>query len=339
MYTLILLSQRGSLFLAADIFRTVKKGIPVADNDIWTIKAALDWTVGFLERKGDENPRLSAEWLMAEATGLTRIELYVNFERPLSLDERAVLRDFVARRGKGEPLQLISGKVPFRYLTVLVSPGVLIPRPETEVLVSEAFAELKLPRVSDHVAPGEEGEEIQSPDLPELRAVDLCTGSGCIACSIASEYPAAHVVALDIDSTALELARKNVEHLSLEEQVEVRASDLLGAIAPEERGCFDLVISNPPYVPSAVCETLPKEVSDWDPRLALDGGDDGLDLFRRFVPDALECLKPGGVLAVELFEGHLDQACDFAKQHGFECVRVAQDLTGRPRVLIAHKPQ
>ena len=117
----------------------------MADNDMWTIKAALDWTVGFLERKGDENPRLSAEWLMSEATGLSRIELYVNFERPLTLDERAVLRDFVARRGRGEPLQLISGKVPFRYITVLAAPNVLIPRPETEVLVSEAFAELKLP--------------------------------------------------------------------------------------------------------------------------------------------------------------------------------------------------
>ena len=113
----------------------------MADNDMWTIKAALDWTIGFLERKGDENPRLSAEWLMSEATGLSRIELYVNFERPLTLDERAILRDFVARRGKGEPLQLISGKVPFRYITVLVAPNVLIPRPETEVLVSEAFAE------------------------------------------------------------------------------------------------------------------------------------------------------------------------------------------------------
>ena len=311
----------------------------MADNDIWTIKAALDWTVGFLERKGDENPRLSAEWLMAEATGLTRIELYVNFERPLSLDERAVLRDFVARRGKGEPLQLISGKVPFRYLTVLVAPGVLIPRPETEVLVSEAFAELKLPRVADHVAEGEEGEEIQSPDLPPLRAIDLCTGSGCIACSLASEYPVAQVVALDIAPEALALARKNVEHLGLRERIEVRPSDLLGAVAPEERGNFDLVISNPPYVPSAVCETLPKEVSDWDPRLALDGGEDGLDLFRRFLPDALECLKPGGVLAVELFEGHLEQARELAEQHGFERVRIANDLTGRQRVLVARKPQ
>ena len=295
----------------------------MADNDMWTIKAALDWTIGFLERKGDENPRLSAEWLMSEATGLSRIELYVNFERPL----------------KGEPLQLISGKVPFRYITVLVAPNVLIPRPETEVLVSEAFAELKLPRVADHVAAGENGEEVVSPELPELRVVDLCTGSGCIACSIASEYPAAHVVALDIAPEALALAGKNVEVLGLGNRIEVLESDLLGALDPGKKGTFDLIVSNPPYVPTKVCDSLPREVSEWDPRLALDGGEDGLDLFRRFLPDALSYLKPGGVLAVELFEGHLEQARNGACAAGFDQARIALDLTGRPRVLIARKPR
>lgn len=139
----------------------------------------------------------------------------MNFDRALTLDERAVLRDFVARRGKGEPLQLISGKVPFRYITVLVAPNVLIPRPETEVLVSEAFAELKLPRVADHIATGENGEEVVSPELPELRVVDLCTGSGCIACSIASEYPAAHVVALDTPLKLWLLLERMLQHLGL----------------------------------------------------------------------------------------------------------------------------
>ena len=105
-------------------------------NDIWTIQAALDWTVGYLERKGDENPRLSAQWLLSEATGLSRIELYANFEQPLSMEERDVLRAYVTRRGKGEPLQYITGEVGFRHITVKVRPGVLIPRPENEVLVS-----------------------------------------------------------------------------------------------------------------------------------------------------------------------------------------------------------
>lgn len=306
-------------------------------TDIWTVKAALDWTVGYLGRKGDASPRVSAEWLLSEATGLTRIELYTNFDKPLSMPERDVLREYVARRGKGEPLQLISGKAPFRYLTLFVAPGVLIPRPETEVLVSEAFAELALPRVADRVAMGEEGEKIVSAELPPLKAIDLCTGSGCIACSLATEYPASHVLALDIAPQALALAQKNVDYLGIANRVEVRESDLLSAVAPEEMGSFDLVISNPPYVPSAVCDDLPDEVADWDPRLALDGGVDGLNLFRRFLPDALTCLKPGGVLAVELFEGHLDAASALAIASGFDRVRIANDLTNRPRVLIGRK--
>ena len=109
-------------------------------DDMWTIKAALEWTQGYLARKGDENPRLSAEWLLAEATGLRRVELYVNFERPLSMEERDILRGYVSRRGAGEPLQYITGEVAFRHIAVKVRPGVLIPRPETEVLVSEALS-------------------------------------------------------------------------------------------------------------------------------------------------------------------------------------------------------
>ena len=314
-------------------------GTTTTSADTWTVKATLDWTVGFLERKGDPNPRVSAEWLMAEATGLSRIELYMNFDRPLSLDERAVLREYVARRGAGEPLQLISGTAPFRYLTLKVAPGVLIPRPETEVLVSEALAELDLPRVADHVQAGEEGEEVVSAQLPTLKVVDLCTGSGCIACSIASEYPAAQVVALDIAPEALALAQRNVDDLGLQDRVEVRESDLLGAITPEEQGGVDLLISNPPYIPVAVLETLDREVTEFEPRLALDGGDDGLDPFRRFIDDARTCLTPGGVLAVELFEDHLDEAARLAQEVGFESVRIARDLAGRPRILIAHSPR
>ena len=305
-------------------------------SDIWTIKAALDWTVGYLESKGDANPRLSSEWLMAEATGLSRIELYVNFDRPLSMDERDVLRNYVARRAAGEPLQLISGTAPFRYLTLHVAPGVLIPRPETEVLVSEAMAELHLPRTSDHVELGDEGEEVVSADLPSLRVLDLCTGSGCIACAIASEYPAAQVLALDIAPEALALAQRNVDDLNLSDHIEVRKSDLLSALSAEEQGTFDLLISNPPYIPSAVLKTLDREVTQFEPSLALDGGEDGLDLFRAFLPDAQKALRPGGVLAVELFEGHLDRAAQLAKETGFEQVRIAYDLAQRPRILIAH---
>ena len=270
-------------------------------TDIWTIKAALDWTVGYLEGKGISNPRLSAEWLMAEATGLSRIELYVNFDKPLSLSEREVLRGYVARRATGEPLQLISGKAPFRYLTIKVAPGVLIPRPETEVLVSEALRELQLPRVADHVLTHEEGEEVVSADLPPIRVLDVCTGSGCIACAIASEYPAAQVIALDIADEAVKLAKENTEELGLQDRVEVRKSDLLEAVDLSEYGSLDLV--------------------------------------RILFKEALLALKPKGVIALELFEGHLEQAADLCQKAGFTDVRIVKDLTDRPRVLIGHAPQ
>ena len=308
-------------------------------TDIWTIKAALDWTVGYLEGKGISNPRLSAEWLMAEATGLSRIELYVNFDKPLSLSEREVLRGYVARRATGEPLQLISGKAPFRYLTIKVAPGVLIPRPETEVLVSEALRELQLPRVADHVLTHEEGEEVVSADLPPIRVLDVCTGSGCIACAIASEYPAAQVIALDIADEAVKLAKENTEELGLQDRVEVRKSDLLEAVDLSEYGSFDLLISNPPYITTAVLEGLEKEVTEFEPRLALDGGKDGLDLVRILFKEALLALKTKGVIALELFEGHLEQAANLCQKAGFTDVRIVKDLTDRPRVLIGHAPQ
>ena len=305
-------------------------------DDVWTIKAALDWTVGYLERKGDENPRLSAEWLLSEATALRRIELYTNFERPLSLDERDLLRGYVTRRGKGEPLQYITGEAGFRHIAVKVRPGVLIPRPETEVLVSEALALLPpacRPRATDSRMTDAEAEALlaaaqtgegtaaampedglgrrpgrsvgeapdgrlgrgagapnghsersaegaQPKDLLQGRAAererllvaDLCTGSGCIACSIAYEHPLAHVVATDLAPEAVALASENVAALGLEGRVDVVACDLGEGVDPALLGAFDLVVSNPPYVPTAVMAEVPREVADFEPALALDGG-------------------------------------------------------------------
>ncbi|EQI08654.1 UNVERIFIED_ORG: protein-(glutamine-N5) methyltransferase, release factor-specific [Clostridioides difficile F501] len=341
-------------------------------NDIWTIQAALDWTVGYLERKGDENPRLSAQWLLSEATGLSRIELYANFEQPLSMGERDVLRAYVTRRGKGEPLQYITGEVGFRHITVKVRPGVLIPRPETEVLVSEALALLPAApkRVAQHAWPedglppvpwpeGEAGEQRPertadqgvaedestpavasgelAPEPPELLVADLCTGSGCIACSVAYEHPLARVVATDIVPEAVALARDNVAALELGDRVEVLACDLGEGVDPALMGAFDLVVSNPPYVPTAVMDDIPREVAEFEPALALDGGADGLDVLRRLFPWCRRALKEGGGFAFELHETCLDEAARLAEEAGFSDVRVTADLAGRPRVLTARK--
>ncbi len=373
-------------------------------NDIWTIQAALDWTAGYLERKGDENPRLSAQWLLSEATGLSRIELYTRFEQPLSMEERDVLRGYVSRRGAGEPLQYITGEVGFRHIAVKVRTGVLIPRPETEVLVSEGLAALPAPRkriaadafASDAKATGqraaadEPGFELESaseaasafsfesePKLglepavefepaselePKLEAelmseleskprsgfdaspsrgllvADLCTGSGCIACSIAYEHPETRVIATDLAPEAVSLARENAEALGLSDRVEVLECSLGEAVPKELLGSFDLVISNPPYIPTAVLAELPSEVSDFEPALALDGGDDGFDLFRPLAVWAASALRSGGALAVELHETCLDEAAEIARDAGFERMKIVEDLAGRPRVLVARTP-
>ena len=341
-------------------------------EDIWTIGAALDWTEGYLSRKGDEQPRHSAEWLLSAACGKSRIELYMNLDEPLSMDERDLLRGYVSRRGAGEPLQYITGEVGFRYLTLKVRPGVLIPRPETEVLVSEALA--LLPAADRRVArdstieawegdalmaaqaladaegagagdapAGEVGGRGASPAVAAaprpLLVADLCTGSGCVACSIASERPDARVAATDLSPEAVALARENAAALDLEDRVQVIECDLGEGLPSDWLGHLDLVVSNPPYVPTAELAEIPREVADFEPALALDGGADGLDLFRRLLPWSARVLRPGGGLAVELHEERLEEAAALAHAAGFQDLRVVEDLAGRPRVLTARAPR
>ncbi|NHM14493.1 N5-glutamine methyltransferase family protein [Xiamenia xianingshaonis] len=369
--------------------------------DVWTVKAALDWTVGYLGRKGDENPRLSAEWLLSEACELSRIQLYVSFDRPLTGDERDRLRDFVQRRGAGEPLQYITGEVGFRHITVKVRPGVLIPRPETEVLVSEALALLPAPErprwvdpepqeapeearpaeealpsrdlgddaparadeapaasdagaptaaadaataadatadAADAAATAADAADAAVPSDEALRVADLCTGSGCIACSLAFEHPKASVVATDLSPAAVALAQENVAALGLEGRVGVLCCDLGEKIPDRLMGTFDLVVSNPPYVPTAVVAGLAPEVRDFEPALALDGGADGNDFVRRILPWAARALRPGAGFALELHETCLDAAANIARDLGFSDVRITCDLAGRPRVLTGRRP-
>ena len=351
-------------------------------GEVWTIKAALNWCCRYLERKGDGNPRLSAEWLIAKATGLARVELYINFDRPLSSDELKILHDFVARRGAGEPLQYITGEVAFRHITIKVRPGVLIPRPETEVLVSEALSLLPMPHrryATDSMLTADEAQQLlaaqatkqkahESPsaaqvskgsdevsnkseaverhDMPEcsdeksqrLYVADICTGSGCIACSIAHEHPDTCLVATDISADACELARQNVLEMGLGQRIYV-AQGNMGAAVPERFiGKLDLVVSNPPYVPTHVMADIPREVAAFEPQIALDGGADGLELFRPLTQWAYQALKPGGGYAVELHETCLEAAASIAAASGLCDVRVVSDLAGRPRILSARKP-
>ena len=311
--------------------------------ETWTIRSMLSWCEGYLGRHGDEAPRRSAEVLVGKACALERIGLYLDMDRPLSPAELDVLREDVRHRGQGMPLQYITGTAPFRYLEVEVAPGVLIPRPETEVLVSEGLALLPAaPKPQDAfdgqlLAAMGMSEDAAAPDTPELLVADICTGSGCIACSIATEHPATRVVATDLSPAAVALARKNVERFEVADRVTVLSCDLGEGIDDGLLGSFDLVISNPPYVPTAVLADIPREVADFEPALALDGGADGLDLFRRLSVWSMRALKPGGGFACELHETCLDAAAAIAASDGFEAVRIVRDLAGRPRVLVARK--
>lgn len=298
--------------------------------ELWTIRTTLEWTQGYLERKGDANPRLSAQWLLSAVTGLSRIQLYTDYDKPLSLEERDVLRDYVARRGQGEPLQYITGTTGFRMLDIKVRPGVLIPRPETEVLVSEALA--LLPREDD-------GKDAEADEREGALVADICTGSGCIACSLAFERPSVRVVATDISSEALEVARENAAAYGLDERIEFFEGDLGAAVPSEFVGAFDLVVSNPPYIPTAVLQSLESEVVAFEPALALDGGADGLDLYRPLAQWALAALRPAGGFAVELHEDCLQTAFDYAVELGFCEVRIVRDLAGKNRVLVARKQE
>ena len=344
----------------------------MSDERTWTIGSALEWTQGYLARKGDENPRLSASRLLTYATGIERIGLYLDLDRPLAPDELSLLRDAVARRGQGEPLQYIAGEAPFRYLTVKVAPGVLIPRPETEVLVDAALegvaaARARRPEPEPEPEPEETSPEKDAPDagdVPEtgdgpegdpahtegapagpdpatvpdswVRVADICCGTGCIALSIAGETEASAVWAGDLSPAAVALTVRNRDALGLGDRVAVAEGDLYGALPEELMGTLDVVVSNPPYIPSAVVPTLPDEVVGFEPGLALDGGPDGLDIFRRLLEGAPAWLAPGGMLCVELFEESLDDACALVRaQGGWASVEAHDDLAGRPRVLVA----
>ncbi len=369
----------------------------------WTVKSMLEWTRDFLGRKGIEQPRLSAEWLLCSATGLSRVELYMNYDRPLEAHELAQMHDAVLRRAKGEPLQYVTGEMPFRHIVLRCAPGVLIPRPETEILVDEVLAYVRAlpssqapsaapaaPTVPAPAEPatagsapagpaatptplegeggavaagragGEPGADAGDPtradapaepaapatfdfssqwpaDAPrDVSVLEVGTGTGCIALSLAGESPRVRVTATDISPEAVDLARRNRDALGLGDCVEVVECDLADGVDGADSGAFDILVSNPPYIPTAVLPTLPHEVGDYEPALALDGGADGLDVFRRLVDLGTRALRPGGLLACELFEDSLVVASELpALRASYDNIRIVRDLTGRNRHLVA----
>lgn len=413
-------------------------------NEIWTIKRCLEWTKEYLAERGEEHPRLSAEWLLCAATGLARIDLYMRMDETLNAAQLETMHAAVVRRAKGEPLQYITGSTQFRMIDVACAPGVLIPRPETEMLVEEvlnyldtevlspeaaarqrvelpwndeveearkaeaaladerataerraanltaadeaalggdvlgsrAYAEELADREAEEAAAqaaeaeAAEAEAMETPE-PELdeygiaiedndqqatpaqdaaeanvsapaeprtaRVLEVGCGTGCISLSLAWERRG-HVTctATDIEPRAIDLATKNRDALGFtSDEVAFSLTNLVSSIPREEWGTFDVLVSNPPYIPTDVMRSLPHEVKDFEPDLALEGGADGLDIFRRLLNAAPYMLRAGGLFACELYEGALDAAAELCRQAGLSDVRIVHDLTDRPRIVRA----
>lgn len=276
------------------------------ETEIWTTLKVLTWTVGYLTEKGVENARREAEWLLCEATGLDRIGLYLNFDKPLQDDELAAYRSMVARRGKREPLQHILGNQEFDGREFVVTKDVLIPRYDTETLLEEAVRQ-----------------------APQARTVlDIGTGSGCIAISLAHRLPQAQITAVDLSPDALAIARLNAERNN------AAVEFLLGSFFQPVTGRrFDLIVSNPPYITRADLDTLQPEVRDFEPRLALDGGVDGLDAYRALVSEAPGCLEPGGWLLFEIGAGQEKDLAGLLADAGFGAIVTVPDSAGIIRVV------
>lgn len=410
-------------------------------NEIWTIKRCLEWTKEYLAERGEEHPRLSAEWLLCAATGLARIDLYMRMDETLDAAQLETMHAAVVRRAKGEPLQYITGSTQFRMIDVACAPGVLIPRPETEMLVEEVLnyldaevlsleaaarqrvelpwndeveqarkaeaaladerataerraanltaadeaalgsdvlgsrayaeeladreAEEAAARAAESEAAEAEAMEAPEPELDEYgiaiegddqettsaqnaaepaptepriaRVLEVGCGTGCISLSLAWERRG-HVTctATDIEPRAIDLATKNRDALGLTaDEVAFSLTNLVSSVPREEWGTFDVLVSNPPYIPTDVMRSLPHEVKDFEPDLALEGGADGLDIFRRLLNAAPYMLRAGGLFACELYEGALNAAAELCRQAGLSDVRIVRDLTDRPRIVRA----
>jgi len=288
----------------------------------WTVRRILEWTTGFFTRKSVDPPRLSAELLLAHVLKLPRIKLYTDYDRVLTEKDLTAYRELVRRSGEQEPIAYLTGKAHFFNLEFDVTRDVLIPRPDTETLVENV---LQLVRHQSG---------FESP-----RVLDLCTGSGCVAAAIAYHLNSAVVTATEVSPAAVAVARGNMERLGLVERVRVLEGDLFDPLAGDvDAQPFHLIISNPPYIPTAQIETLDRSVREYEPVGALDGGLDGLTFHRRILTQAPPRLVAGGRVFLEIAYDQGAQAEQVAREHeAFGDVRILKDFGGRDRVLTATK--
>lgn len=276
--------------------------------------AYLELAAKFLAGRGAASARLDAELLLAEVLATDRVGVYLRFDRPLGRAEVDAYRELIRRRGEGEPVAHLTGRREFWSRSFVVTPDVLVPRPETELVVERALA------------------WIEARDRG-LRILDLGTGSGAIAVALAAELPEATVIAVDLSPAAAAIAERNAEAAGVAPRVRVVVSDWTTALPADAR--FDLVVANPPYIRSEDLAGLPPEVRR-EPVLALDGGADGLDAYRRIAVEAARVVDPGGALFCEVGAGQAPEVAALLEAAGFAEVAVFADLAGIARVVGGH---
>jgi release factor glutamine methyltransferase len=288
--------------------------------DEWTIGRLLQWTADYLKQHGSESPRLEAEVLLAHARSCQRIELYTSFEDPAGEELRTRFRELVRRRAEGMPVAYLVGHREFYSLDFRVTPDVLIPRPETELVVLTLLDLIKA-RASD-----------QQPIL----LADVGTGSGIIGITAAKQAPQVRVTAIDISPAALAVARDNAQRLGVERRIEFVHGDLLAAIPPQQK--FDFIASNPPYVTRQEFADLPREVKAYEPELALVAGASGTSVIERLIPQAAERLHAGGSVLLEI-SPMLQQRVEtlIAADPRWELALTVKDLAGLARVVQARR--
>jgi len=285
-------------------------------SEAWTVRTVLGWTTEYFDRRGIDAPRLTAEVLIAQVMRGDRVQLYIDLDRPLSKAELRECRGLIERRASGEPTQYLTGKREFYGRPFAVDPRVFIPRPETESVVERVLEEI--------------------PKESERRILDVCTGSGCIAVTIAAERPRSQVVAIELSAQACDVARGNSAALGMADRVRILEGDLFAPLEPG--AAFDVLVSNPPYIPSGEISALSAEVRR-EPALALDGGTDGLEVTRKLASQACQWLVPGGFFAVEIGDRSAAPVLRLFQTAGFLRTGVAKDFARLDRVVFGYKSQ
>jgi len=286
----------------------------------WTIQKLLNWVTEYLTGKRIDSPRLSAELLLSNVLNMKRIELYMYFDKPVKKEQLDILHNLVKRAGQDEPIAYLTGKTEFYSIELNITPDCLIPRPETELLVERAV-------------------EFLRKRCGRQSVLDLCTGCGCIAIAIAKNFADADIIATDISDTALKAAAENIEKHRLKDRIKLFCGDLFDPIVPGlDAAKFDLIVCNPPYVSASEFEKLDKNVKDYEPKIALFAGADGLDIYRRIIEGIDTFLKPDAALMLEIGYSQGQAVKELLEQAGcFAKVTIEKDFHNNDRIAIARK--